>query len=121
IADLKSICDLADEFGALTMVDESHAGGFVGEQGRGTHEHCDVMARVDVSTGTLGKALGGASGGYTSGRTEIVEWLRQRSRPYLSSTSLMPSIAAATVAVIDLLQSGDELRARLRDNSAHFR
>jgi len=121
IADLKSVCDLADEFGALTMVDDSHAVGFVGEKGRGTHEHCGVMGRVDVITGTLGKALGGASGGYTSGRKEIVEWLRQRSRPYLFSNSLMPSIAAATVAVIDLLESGDDLRKRLRDNSSYFR
>lgn len=95
IADLKSICDLADEYGALVMVDDSHAVGFVGTQGRGTHEYCDVLDRVDIITGTLGKALGGASGGYTAARKEVVEWLRQRSRPYLFSNSLAPAIVSA--------------------------
>lgn len=95
IADLKSICDLADEYGALVMVDDSHAVGFVGAQGRGTHEYCDVLDRVDIITGTLGKALGGASGGYTAARKEVVEWLRQRSRPYLFSNSLAPAIVSA--------------------------
>ncbi|WP_273979892.1 glycine C-acetyltransferase, partial [Vibrio parahaemolyticus] len=95
IADLKSICDLADEYGALVMVDDSHAVGFVGAQGRGTHEYCDVLDRVDIITGTLGKALGGASGGYTAARKEVVEWLRQRSRPYLFSNSLAPAIVCA--------------------------
>ena len=112
IADLKSICDLADEYGALVMVDDSHAVGFVGAQGRGTHEYCDVLDRVDIITGTLGKALGGASGGYTAARKEVVEWLRQRSRPYLFSNSLAPAIVSASIAVLDMLKSGDELRAR---------
>ncbi len=102
IADLKSICDLADEYGALVMVDDSHAVGFVGAQGRGTHEYCDVLDRVDIITGTLGKALGGASGGYTAARKEVVEWLRQRSRPYLFSNSLAPAIVSASIAVLDM-------------------
>jgi glycine C-acetyltransferase len=121
IANLKAICDLADKYGALTMVDDSHAVGFVGQKGRGTPEHCGVMGRVDIITGTLGKALGGASGGYTAGRKEVVEWLRNRSRPYLFSNTLMPAIAATSVKVLDMLESGDALRQRLRDNSAHFR
>ncbi|MDE1478524.1 glycine C-acetyltransferase [Xenorhabdus bovienii] len=121
IADLKSVCDLADEFDALVMVDDSHAVGFVGEGGRGTHEYCDVMGRVDIITGTLGKALGGASGGYTAARKEVVEWLRQRSRPYLFSNSLAPSIVAASIKVLDMLKHGDELRDRLWRNANLFR
>ncbi len=121
LADLAGICDLAEEFGALTMVDDSHAVGFVGPGGRGTHEHCGVLGRVDVITGTLGKALGGASGGYTSGRREIVGWLRQRSRPYLFSNTLAPVIAATSLAVLDLLEASGELRARLAANSERFR
>jgi glycine C-acetyltransferase len=123
IANLKAICDLADKYGALVMVDDSHAVGFVGPRGRGTHEHCGVMGRVDIITGTLGKALGGASGGYTSGRREIVEWLRQRSRPYLFSNTLAPVVAATSLAVFDLLESaeGEERRARLRNHGVKFR
>jgi glycine C-acetyltransferase len=121
IANLKAVCDLADRYKAMVMVDDSHAVGFVGEKGRGTPELCGVMGRVDILTGTLGKALGGASGGYTSGRKEIVAWLRQRSRPYLFSNTLAPSIASASIAVLDLLERGDELRRRLRDNTSYFR
>ncbi len=121
IANLKAICDLADKYNALVMVDDSHAVGFVGEKGRGTHEFCDVMGRVDIITGTLGKALGGASGGYTSGRKEVVEWLRQRSRPYLFSNALTPALTAASLEVLDLLNASDELRQRLRKNSEYFR
>lgn len=123
IADLKSICDLADKYGALVMVDDSHAVGFVGEQGRGTPEYCGVQGRVDIITGTLGKALGGASGGYTSGHREIVDLLRQRSRPYLFSNTLAPSIAAASIKVLELLASpeGADLRRRVRENGEHFR
>ncbi|MCR3895320.1 glycine C-acetyltransferase [Aeromonas caviae] len=121
IADLKSICDLADKYDALVMVDDSHAVGFIGENGRGTHEYCGVMDRVDIITGTLGKALGGASGGYTSGKKEVIDWLRQRSRPYLFSNSLAPSIVSATIKVIDMLADGHDLRARLKENSAYFR
>ncbi len=121
VAKLGAICDLAAEVGALTMVDDSHAVGFMGEHGRGTHEYCGVMGRVDILTGTLGKALGGASGGYTSGRKEIVEWLRQRSRPYLFSNTLAPMIAAASLEVLDMIEDGGALRQRLRDNSARFR
>ncbi|MDX7986397.1 glycine C-acetyltransferase [Xenorhabdus sp. 12] len=121
IADLKSICDLADEFGALVMVDDSHAVGFVGKNGRGTHEYCDVMGRVDIITGTLGKALGGASGGYTAARKEVVEWLRQRSRPYLFSNSLAPAIVSASIKVLDMLKNGDDLRERLWKNANLFR
>ncbi len=121
LAKLDVICDLADEYGALVMVDDSHAVGFVGENGRGTHEACGVLGRVDIITGTLGKALGGASGGYTSGRKEIVGWLRQRSRPYLFSNSLAPVIASTSLKVLDLLESGGELREKLRDNSQRFR
>lgn len=121
IADLRTICDLADRYGAMTMVDDSHAVGFVGEKGRGSHEHSGVLGRVDIITGTLGKALGGASGGYTSGRKQIVEMLRQRSRPYLFSNTLAPVIAATSIACLDLLESSDALRVRLRENSARFR
>ncbi|MCA9581561.1 MAG: glycine C-acetyltransferase, partial [Myxococcales bacterium] len=121
LANLSAICDLADEYDALVMVDDSHAVGFVGDKGRGTPEACGVMGRVDILTGTLGKALGGASGGYTAARREIVEWLRQRSRPYLFSNTLAPVIAATSLTVLDLLEAGDDLRARLRQNSALFR
>lgn len=121
IARLKEICDLADRYDALVMVDDSHSVGFVGERGRGTHELRGVMDRVDIITGTLGKALGGAAGGYTSGRKEIVTWLRQRSRPYLFSNSIPPFIAAASLRVLDLLEADDKLRSRLWDNAAHFR
>ena len=121
IANLRGICDLADQYGAMVMVDDSHAVGFVGTAGRGSHEHCDVMGRVDIITGTLGKALGGASGGYTSASKEIVDWLRQRSRPYLFSNSLAPAIVNASIRVLDLLKDGDDLRNRLRRNSEHFR
>ncbi len=120
-ANLHGICDLADRYNAMVMVDDSHAVGFVGEQGRGTHEACGVIDRVDILTGTLGKALGGASGGYTSGRKEIIDWLRQRSRPYLFSNSLAPVIAATSVRVLDMLSTSDELRVRLRENSKFFR
>lgn len=121
IADLKSVCDLAEKYDAMVMVDDSHAVGFVGENGRGSHEYAGVIDRVDIITGTLGKALGGASGGYTSGRKEIIDILRQRSRPYLFSNSLAPSIAAASIEVLDMLKEGSDLRARLWDNAAHFR
>lgn len=121
IANLKAVCDLADKYNAMVMVDDSHAVGFIGEKGRGTHEYCNVMGRVDIITGTLGKALGGASGGYTSARKEVVEWLRQRSRPYLFSNTLMPAITAATIEVLSMLEEGDELRKKLRDNTAYFR
>ncbi|MES2736013.1 MAG: glycine C-acetyltransferase [Verrucomicrobiota bacterium] len=121
IANLKAICDLADQYGALVMVDDSHAVGFMGKQGRGTHEHCDVMGRVDILTGTLGKALGGASGGYTSGRKEIIEWLRQRSRPYLFSNTLAPTIAGASLAALDLLKKSTRLRDTLEANTRFFR
>ena len=121
IARLSEICDLADRYNALVMVDDSHATGFIGAKGRGTHEFRGVMQRVDILTGTLGKALGGASGGYTSGRKEIIAWLRQRSRPYLFSNSIPPFIAAASVRVLDLLEADDELRHRLRDNAQYFR
>jgi glycine C-acetyltransferase len=121
IADLGSICDLAELYDAMVMVDDSHAVGIVGPGGRGTPEFCGVMERVDLVTGTLGKALGGASGGYTSGRQEIIDWLRQRSRPYLFSNSLAPSIAATTLGVLGMLQSGDELQRRLQRNATRFR
>ena len=121
IANLSAICDLAEEFSALVMVDDSHAVGVVGNGGRGTHEYCDVMGRVDIITGTLGKALGGASGGYTAAKAEVVEWLRQRSRPYLFSNSLAPAIVAASLRVLDLLSEGDGLRQRLWDNARFFR
>jgi glycine C-acetyltransferase len=123
VANLKAICDLADRHRALVMVDDSHAVGFVGEGGRGTPEFCGVEGRIDIVTGTLGKALGGASGGFTSGRKEIVELLRQRSRPYLFSNTLAPSIAAASLRVLDLLAGNDgaELRRRVRRNGERFR
>ena len=121
IANLGAICDLADEFGALTMIDDCHAAGFLGKRGRGTHEYRDVMGRIDIITGTLGKALGGASGGYTSGRKEIVGWLRQRSRPYLFSNSVAPMIAAASIAVLDLLERDNSLQQQLHENAAYFR
>lgn len=121
IANLKGICDLADKYNALVMVDDSHAVGFIGDKGRGTHEYCGVMGRVDIITGTLGKALGGASGGYTSGRKEIIELLRNRSRPYLFSNTLMPAIAHASVRCLELLEGGDQLRAKLRRNAQYFR
>ncbi len=121
IADLGGICELADEFDALTMIDDCHAAGFLGEHGRGTHEYRDVMGRVDIITGTLGKALGGASGGYTSGRKEIVGWLRQRSRPYLFSNSVAPMIAASSIAVLDLLERDNSLQQQLHANAAYFR
>ncbi|MEQ9913600.1 glycine C-acetyltransferase [Pectobacterium polaris] len=121
IADLQGICDLADRYDALVMVDDSHAVGFVGEQGRGTHERCGVMERVDIITGTLGKALGGASGGYTAGKHEVIDWLRQRSRPYLFSNSLAPAIVTASLRVLDLLEQGEERRERLWANARLFR
>jgi len=121
IANLPTICDLADKYNAMVMVDDSHAVGFIGEKGRGTHEYHKVMDRVDIITGTLGKALGGASGGYTSGPKEVIEWLRQRSRPYLFSNTLAPTITATSLKVLDLLESGDALRQKLRDNATYFR
>ncbi|MDP1919244.1 MAG: glycine C-acetyltransferase [Myxococcales bacterium] len=121
IANLKGICDVAERYGALVMVDDSHAVGFTGDKGKGSHELRGVMGRVDVLTGTLGKALGGASGGYVSGRKEIVQLLRQRARPYLFSNSLMPAIAHATLACLDLLEKSDGPRKQLRENAAHFR
>lgn len=121
IANLKGVCDLAEKYGAMVMVDDSHAVGFVGKHGRGSAEHCGVEGRVDIITGTLGKALGGASGGYTSGKRQVVDWLRQRSRPYLFSNTLMPAIAAASLKVFDLVANGDELRGKLYDNAARFR
>jgi len=121
IADLAGICDLADRYDALVMVDDSHGGGVIGENGRGTHEHCGVMGRVDIFTGTLGKALGGASGGYTSGKKEIIELLRQRSRPYLFSNSVAPAIAAASLKALDLLEADSSLVDSLRGNARFFR
>lgn len=121
IAQLDKICDLADRYRALVMIDECHASGFMGKTGRGTHEHCGVMGRIDIITGTLGKALGGAMGGFTSGRREIIEMLRQRSRPYLFSNSLAPSIVGASIAVFDMLTETTALRDKLWDNTAYFR
>ncbi|MER8677182.1 MULTISPECIES: glycine C-acetyltransferase [unclassified Mesorhizobium] len=121
IANLKGVCDLADKYDAMVMVDDSHAVGFVGKNGRGSAEHCGVEGRVDVITGTLGKALGGASGGYTSGKSQVVDWLRQRSRPYLFSNTLMPAIAGASIKVFELIRNGDALRQRLYANAARFR
>lgn len=121
IANLPAICDLADKYDAMVMVDDSHAVGFIGENGRGTPEHCGVMDRVDIITGTLGKALGGASGGYTAAKAEVVDWLRQRSRPYLFSNSLAPVIAETSIKVLDMLESQSSLRDALRRNTAHFR
>ena len=121
IAKLPGICDLAEKFNALVAVDDSHAVGFMGEKGRGTHEHHQVMNRVDLITGTLGKALGGASGGYTSGKRELIEWLRQRSRPYLFSNTLAPVIAATSLTVLDLIENSPGLRKKLHQNTAYFR
>jgi len=121
VARLQDICDLADRYEALVMVDDSHAVGFMGATGRGTHEHCGVMGRVDILTGTLGKALGGASGGYTSGRKEIVEMLRQRSRPYLFSNTLAPAVAGAAIEALAMLSETTELRDRLERNTRNFR
>ncbi|WP_305858006.1 glycine C-acetyltransferase [Balneatrix alpica] len=121
IANLKGICDLAERYDALVMVDDSHAVGFLGEQGRGSHEYCQVMGRVDILTGTLGKALGGASGGYISARKPVVELLRQRSRPYLFSNSLAPMITAASLAALQLLEQGEDLRRQLKINTQYFR
>ncbi len=121
VANLSAICDLAQKYDALVMVDDSHATGFMGARGRGTHEHRGVMDRVDILTGTLGKALGGASGGYIAARKEVVEWLRQRSRPYLFSNSIPPVVAATSVRVLDLLEHSPELREKLFDNTSFFR
>jgi glycine C-acetyltransferase len=121
IARLTEICDLAERYGALVMVDDSHATGFIGARGRGTHELRQVIGRIDIMTGTLGKALGGASGGYVAARKEIVGWLRQRSRPYLFSNSIAPPVAAATIRVLDLLESSADLRERLHANAGYFR
>jgi len=121
IANLRTICDLADRYDALVMVDDSHAVGFMGKQGRGTHEHHGVMGRIDIITGTLGKALGGASGGYTSGRKEIIEYLRQRSRPYLFSNTMAPSIVAGSIAAIELITRSTSLRDKLEENTQYFR
>ncbi|MDB2614226.1 aminotransferase class I/II-fold pyridoxal phosphate-dependent enzyme, partial [Chlamydiales bacterium] len=121
IAKLDQICDLADKYDAIVMVDDSHATGFLGEKGKGSIEYCRVMGRVDIITSTLGKALGGASGGFTSGRKEIIQWLRQRSRPYLFSNSLMPAIAKTSIEVFNLLTESDTLRNKLKENSALFR
>ncbi|MDJ0906941.1 MAG: glycine C-acetyltransferase [Woeseiaceae bacterium] len=121
IADLQAICDLAEKYDALTMIDDCHATGFLGATGRGTHEYRDVMGRIDIVTGTLGKALGGASGGFTAARKEIVGWLRQRSRPYLFSNSVAPIIAATSIAVLDLLDRDSSLREQLHANAAYFR
>ena len=121
IANLVAVCDLADEYDALTMIDDCHAAGFLGENGRGTHEYRGVMGRIDIITGTLGKALGGASGGFTSGRKEIVGWLRQRSRPYLFSNTVAPMIAATSIAVLDLLERDNALQNQLHENAGYFR
>lgn len=121
VANLTAICDLADKYNALVMVDDSHAVGFMGENGRGTHEYNNVMGRIDLITGTLGKAMGGASGGYTAGKKEVIDWLRQRSRPYLFSNSVAPAIVSASIRVIDLLAESSDLRAKLWDNATHFR
>jgi len=121
IANLSGVCDLAEKYGALVMVDDSHSVGFIGKTGRGTHEHCGVMGRVDIITGTLGKALGGASGGYTSGRKEIIEYLRQRSRPYLFSNTLAPAIAGASLKVLEMLSQSTALRDTLEANTKFFR
>jgi glycine C-acetyltransferase len=121
VASLDKICDLADKYQALVMIDECHASGFMGKTGRGTHEHCGVMGRVDIITGTLGKALGGASGGFTAGRKEVIDMLRQRSRPYLFSNTLAPSIVGASIAVLDMLTETTTLRDKLHENTAYFR
>ena len=121
VANLPAICDLADKYDALVMVDDSHAVGFMGENGAGTHEYHDVIDRIDIITGTLGKAMGGASGGYTSGKKEVIDWLRQRSRPYLFSNSVAPAIVSASIRVLDLLAESGHLRSKLWENSTHFR
>lgn len=121
IANLSKVCDLADQYNALVMVDDSHAVGFLGKNGKGSHEYCDVLGRVDIITGTLGKALGGASGGYTSGRKEVIEWLRQRSRPYLFSNSLAPMICGASLKALELMETHPEIREQLWDNTKYFR
>ncbi len=121
IANLKGVCDLAEKYNAMVMVDDSHAVGFIGQTGRGTHEHNNVMERVDIITGTLGKALGGASGGYTSGKKEIIEWLRQKSRPYLFSNTLAPVITATSIAVLDMLEKDNSLISKLQENQKYFR
>lgn len=121
IANLPAICELAAKYDALVVVDDSHAVGFMGENGRGTHEYHNVMGKVDIITGTLGKALGGASGGYTSGKKEVIDWLRQKSRPYLFSNTLAPMIAATSIKVLDLLEGSSTLRKKLKDNAAYFR
>ena len=121
IAKLSEICDLADRYDAMVMVDDSHSVGFIGQTGRGSIEHCNVLGRVDIVTGTLGKALGGASGGYTCAKREVVDWLRQRSRPYLFSNTLAPVIAATTLKVIDILEASTERRDQLMNNASHFR
>lgn len=121
VANLPAICDLADKYHALVIVDDSHAVGFMGANGRGTHEYHNVIDRIDIITGTLGKAMGGASGGYTSGKKEVIDWLRQRSRPYLFSNSVAPAIVAASLRVLDLLAESGELRDKLWSNAAHFR
>lgn len=121
IANLQDICDLADKYGALVMVDDAHATGFMGRQGRGTHEYRDVMGRVDILTGTLGKALGGAAGGYTAASKEVVGWLRQRSRPYLFSNAIAPVVAAVSIKVLDMLETDTSLRDKLHNNAAYFR
>ncbi|MCW8327894.1 glycine C-acetyltransferase [Photobacterium sp. SDRW27] len=121
VANLPAICDLADKYDALVMVDDSHAVGFMGANGRGTHEYHDVIDRIDIITGTLGKAMGGASGGYTAGKKEVIDWLRQRSRPYLFSNSVAPAIVSASIRVLDLLEESGSLRDQLWDNAAHFR
>ena len=121
IANLGGVCDLAEKYNAMVMVDDSHAVGFVGAHGRGSAEHCGVKGRIDIITGTLGKALGGASGGYTSGKREVIDWLRQRSRPYLFSNTLMPAIAGASIKVFDMIEKGDGLRRTLAANAARFR
>lgn len=121
IAQLDKICDLADRYGAIVMIDECHSSGFLGKTGRGTHEYKNVMGRIDIITGTLGKALGGASGGFTSGKKEVIELLRQRSRPYLFSNTLAPSIVGASIAVLDMLTETTELRDKLEYNTQYFR
>lgn len=121
IANMKGVCDLADQYGALVMMDDCHATGFLGDNGKGTHEYCGVLGRIDFLTGTLGKALGGASGGYISGKKAAIDWLRQRSRPYLFSNSVAPAIVQASIRVIEMLENGHQLRARLWDNANHFR
>ena len=121
IANLRGVCDLAERYNAMVIVDDSHAVGFVGKHGRGSAEHCGVEGRIDIITGTLGKALGGASGGYTSGKRQVVDWLRQRSRPYLFSNTLMPAIAGASLKVFDMIEAGEALRERLYANAERFR